>query len=387
MTKILHFCLACFYIDNHSYQENMLPKFHKRLGFDVKIIASTVNFNSKGELYFDNKHNEYVSVDGIPVIRLPYKKPVRINSHLRVYEGLYEEIEKYKPDILFIHGGQFLDILQIVKYLKKNTQVSVFVDNHTDRINSMNNMLSKHVLHNVIWRFCFKKINPFVKTFWGVTPARSKFLNEVYNIDLKKIQTLPMGIDDDSLKLFNRVDVFKKYKNIYSLGDNDIIVVTGGKIDMKKNIHILLDVFKLLPETYKLIVFGTVNDEMRPIFENLDDILNVKYVGWKNQTEIIELFTLADLAVFPGTHSVLWEQAIGFGLPTIVKYWEGFDHLYLNKSISSLVNIDVDELKKTILFYGDHLAELKSIAKQNYKQFSYSTISKKAIGYVEKEVK
>lgn len=26
--KILHICLASFYIDNYSYQENLLPKFH-----------------------------------------------------------------------------------------------------------------------------------------------------------------------------------------------------------------------------------------------------------------------------------------------------------------------------------------------------------------------
>ena len=35
--KILHLMLACFYIDNYSYQENYLPKYHKKQGNDVEI--------------------------------------------------------------------------------------------------------------------------------------------------------------------------------------------------------------------------------------------------------------------------------------------------------------------------------------------------------------
>ncbi len=29
--KIVHMCLGCFYPDNYSYQENMLPKYHKEM--------------------------------------------------------------------------------------------------------------------------------------------------------------------------------------------------------------------------------------------------------------------------------------------------------------------------------------------------------------------
>ena len=36
--KIVHLCLGCFFPDNYSYQENMLPKFHKELGYDVKVL-------------------------------------------------------------------------------------------------------------------------------------------------------------------------------------------------------------------------------------------------------------------------------------------------------------------------------------------------------------
>ena len=36
--KIVHLCLCSFFPDNYSYQENLLPKYHKRLGYDVEVI-------------------------------------------------------------------------------------------------------------------------------------------------------------------------------------------------------------------------------------------------------------------------------------------------------------------------------------------------------------
>ena len=71
--KILHLCLACFYIDNYTYQENILPRINHEDGHDVRILAST-------ETYVDNAHlgyvepAEYVTEYGVPIKRLPYVK-------------------------------------------------------------------------------------------------------------------------------------------------------------------------------------------------------------------------------------------------------------------------------------------------------------------------
>ena len=52
--KIMHPCLAAFYIDDYGYQENILPKAHKKSGHDVEIVAST-------EVYSDEKTLTYCS--------------------------------------------------------------------------------------------------------------------------------------------------------------------------------------------------------------------------------------------------------------------------------------------------------------------------------------
>ncbi|MGI6706539.1 MAG: hypothetical protein ACOX6S_09950 [Clostridia bacterium] len=113
--KVLHLCLGNFYIDNYSYQENILSKFHKKMGLDVEVIASLVSFDENGEPCLLKKSGSYINEYGIPVTRLEYKN-VRFSKRLRLYKGTYEAISKANPDIIFIHGCQFLDIKHVVRY-------------------------------------------------------------------------------------------------------------------------------------------------------------------------------------------------------------------------------------------------------------------------------
>lgn len=43
------FVFSEFFVDNYTYQENLLPKYHKMAGHDVTIIASLVSFSEKGK--------------------------------------------------------------------------------------------------------------------------------------------------------------------------------------------------------------------------------------------------------------------------------------------------------------------------------------------------
>ena len=56
--KIVHLCISAFYIDNCSYQENLLPKYHAKMGYDVTIIASLATYDKDGNLIFLDKPSE-----------------------------------------------------------------------------------------------------------------------------------------------------------------------------------------------------------------------------------------------------------------------------------------------------------------------------------------
>ena len=89
----------------------------------------------------------------------------------------------------------------------------------------------------------------------------------------------------------------------------------------------------------------------------------------------------SDLGVFPGTHSVLWEQYTGLGVPCIFGEWDGIKHLDVGGNcvfVSS--RDDLFNQLKHILFdvmaYKEMLASAKAKGPES---FSYTAIANKAI--------
>lgn len=383
--KILHICLANFYIDNYSYQENLLPKFHKQLGFDVEIIASLVSFDENGKPCFLEAGGSYVNEYNIPVTRLEFKKSV-LSRRFRQYIGTYEAIQKANPDIIFIHGCQFLDIKYVVKYLKQNPHVKVFVDNHADFSNSARNWLSKNILHKKIWKYCAHLINPYTDKFYGVLPARVEFLNKIYKLPEDKLELLLMGADDEKVLESQKKDYRKVIRKNYNISDDDFLIVTGGKIDnAKKQVLLLIKAIHLMKKkNIKLIVFGSVIKELKKELENLVDGVRVQYVGWINSEDSYKYFSASDLVVFPGRHSVFWEQVAGMGIPMLVKYWPGTTHVDVGGNCRFIYKDTVDEIREKIenIVQDKKLYdEMKLAAKKGMKNFSYYNIAKQSINY------
>lgn len=106
--RITHLCLGCFFPDGYSYQENMLPKFHLLQGHEVSVIASLQTFDKDGRVSYIEKATAYINEYGIPVTRLNYKKPMKIYRKMKRFIGTYDDLTNANPQILFIHGCQFV---------------------------------------------------------------------------------------------------------------------------------------------------------------------------------------------------------------------------------------------------------------------------------------
>jgi 1,2-diacylglycerol 3-alpha-glucosyltransferase len=107
------------------------------------------------------------------------------------------------------------------------------------------------------------------------------------------------------------------------------------------------------------------------------------YLDWLSPRDVQRYFVAADLAVFPGTHSVLWEEAAGLGLPLVVKRWVGIEHIDVGGNCFFFENGTTEEIASTLsaLIGSRHtLAKAKekaSAVSANY--FAYTEIGRKAI--------
>ena len=383
--KIVHLCLGCFFPDNYSYQENMLPKFHQQLGYDVEVIASLVTFDENGQGTFLEKGSSYRNEYGIPVTRLDNKKPIRLYRKLKRYIGTYEALEKAKPDILFIHGCQFMDMDIVVRYLKQHSGVRVYVDNHADFSNSGTNFLSKTILHKKLWRHTAKIIEPYTIKFYGVLPARVDWLVDMYHLPKEKCELLVMGADDDKIEEAKANNARETIRKKYHIADDDFLIMTGGKIDAFKTqtLQLMEAVGRLSYPKVKLIVFGSVIPELKEKVLSLCDGTKIQYIGWVKSDESYNYWSAADLAVFPGRHSVFWEQVAGMGIPMICRYWNGTTHIDVGGNVLFLQEDSSDAIEKLLRqVTGDRTYYEKMLSasrKQAKNIFSYREISKRAI--------
>lgn len=377
--RVVHVIIACFYREGQGYQENILPKKHMQLGFDTSIVA----WDSK-----EPQGKSYVNRDGIPVCLLPLNnsfvartKGLRRIPHRRVV-GLYATLVRLKPDIIFVHGTDILDNRDVVKYVNKHGAVECYADQHADYYNTPVKSLTSRLTVEFVGKRTVKSLASVSKKLWGVTPWRVQYLHDIYGVSENKLGLLPMGGDEDFIIGKDTKAIRKAIRNQYGIKDSDFLVVTGGKIDRRKHQDLLMEaVCRSNGKGVSLLVFGTPDKEMAAVVENYNDVNNIKFAGWIPSEKAYDMYLASDLAFFPGTHSVLWEQAVACALPIATQHWKGMEHINVNGNAILIDSVTVESILDIIhkCLEGDYYKRLKENAIDVAKDFYYIEIAKKAI--------
>lgn len=382
---IVHLALACFYIEGFEYQENILPRKHREAGNTVYIITSQYSFN-KNHIVYERAVGEYINGDKIPVTVLGYnEKYKKLSRMFRIYNGLYDKLMKINPHIIFCHGTQFFSINGLIRYKRNNPDVKVFFDNHGDYVNSGVSLSFKRRLqHRLLWGYIARRAAKISEVIWGVTPLRVKFLQEIYKVNPKKTALLIMGGDDDKIDFKNQLNIRNCLRQKHKIETDDFLIITGGKINTAKNIHLLIEAVKKINNpSVKLVVFGQPDLEMAKEFEEITRSEVIRNIGWIKSEDAYNWFLASDLAVFPGTHSVLWEQACACAIPCVFKFWDGMTHVDVGGNCKFLHNDSIEEIAQTILeIYNnsDLYKKMKKVAvEKGIDYFSYRQIAKRSI--------
>jgi hypothetical protein len=387
--RIAHICLAAFYIDGFGYQENILPRIHRKIGHDVVIVASTETYLDRTRLGYVEP-SSYINEDGVPVHRLPYASwvPRRFQSKIRAYEGLEALLDEFRPDLIFVHDVQFWDFLAIRRYVLRHP-TPVYADCHTDYVNSARGFISRHLLHGLFYRAILRHVAPVVQRYLPTLPARADFLHEVYGLDRAKMELLPFGADDTQTEGLDRAEVRREARAQWGIPNDALLFVTGGKLDLRKNIHSLIDRFSHAKRAgelgnARLLVFGQADPQVQVELDRIDVHDHVVMLGWTPANQIYRAFWAADFALFPGTHSVLWEEAIGHGLGALFHRWQGMGHLDLGGNVRIIDNAAPEtldaQLRELTAEDGAEVRRLSAVAaEKGAKVFSFSAIAAKAI--------
>lgn len=383
--KIVHVTITSnVFGKDYAYQDNLLSKAHRKMGHDVSIVSSTYsNFDPNTGKTVQAQSGEETIGDNIRLIRLKPVFPWFINHSIHVFWGFRKTIERLNPDIIFAHGIASLNYRFFSQYKKTHPNVKIVFDNHADFNNSCQKKLRYLYSRYIVRHFVMSKIEETSNHFYGVTPARCDFLHDMYAAPLNKISLLPMGADDDDMHFENKEIIRKDVRLRYNIKDDDFLIVTGGKIDPLKNIHVLAEAVSNISNKHiKMIIFGSIRDDLKKVFERLRSE-RIKCIGWIPSNEVYRYFYAADIVMFPGLHSVLWEQAVASQVPCAFSKIKGFEHVDIGGNCVLMDEKSVDYYKTLIEkiytdkgFYSELFMNAHS--DQTY-QFLYSNIAQKVL--------
>ncbi|MBE6797083.1 MAG: glycosyltransferase family 4 protein [Ruminococcaceae bacterium] len=389
--KIVHIAIEAPYNEGWGYQENLLPKYQVKLNHQVTLVTTTKQNLSNNQTE-KVESGVYESPDGFKVVRLNNLQyfPRFVADKVKLF-SIYDVLKEEQPDLIMVHGLENFSVLQINKYLKKdNPRCKVIADNHLD-YNIGKSFLRKDIAMRIFVaavRLLNKKMQKHYEKVYGVTPWRCEFAHEILGIDKNKLDVFPAGADDEHINYENRERIKNEIRKKHGVSDNEFLIVTGGKIDADKNIHILMEAVANLDfENIKLLVFGTPSPDIEEKFNKLSQNGKIISIGWIPAKETYNYFLAADLVFFPGQHSVMWEQVVACGTPIVMKHYKSMHHCDVGGNAKFLYEDSVEGISKLLTellteekLYRDMLDVARS---EKRKQFLYSELAKKSIEVME----
>lgn len=351
--------LCDLYDERSQYQENLLAKYYTKHGHDVTIVAST--FNSPADFYadaYDGGAGVREYFDGrAKVIKLPYQ--LNVLNKLRRFGGVGKILEREQPDLIFVHGIH-LNLSDAAAYKRRHRSCRIIMDYHADYSNSAKNWLSLNVLHKVIRKRFLHRYRNAIDKIYPVVPMSALFLNEVYGIPRDEMELLPLGADRDLADRVVRERSGEAIRHELGIPSDAVVIFTGGRLGPLKQTHCLLDAFLRLddPNLHVMIV-GTAaaghEDYVQGLMEQCSANPRAHFVGWVDGHDVYSYMHACDFAVFPASQSIMWQQAIGMGLPLVVGEGSQLGHqdpsylnLYDNVVILARHDVKADVIANTI---------------------------------------
>lgn len=309
--KIVHLCLSCFYIDGYAYQENELVAQNVADGHDVLVIASTETFGDDRKLtYLEPK--SYLGSDGAMVIRLPYCGwlPHVFMRKLRMHPGVYQLLDREKPDVILFHGLCGWELNAAAKYKRTHPSTKFFVDSHEDFNNSARSFISKHFLHSTYYRLIAKFCLSSIDKILCISIDTMKFVRDYYGLPSSKLEFYPLGgkvFDDSDYSETRQVS-----RTQFGISSQEILFVQSGKIDSSKKLLESLRAFTVVNDSrFQFIIAGHLQEGIGAEVETLiSQDARIRFVGWKTPNELRGLLCAADVYVQPGTQSATMQMSI-----------------------------------------------------------------------------
>lgn len=155
-------------------------------------------------------------------------------------------------------------------------------------------------------------------------------LKDLYGIPESKLVCIPNGLEDEYRK--RDVESCRSLREKYGFGEDDILIIFAGRLDLVKGVSELIEAFKLLQQEIpaaKLIIAGSGN------FTRCFEVSNpcwshIVFTGFIPKEQLYELYAIAQMGVVPSIHEEFGYVAVEMmlnELPIVVNNTTGLKEI------------------------------------------------------------
>lgn len=275
--------------------------------------------------YFDENFGQSVKWD-IPLLdgyNYKFLKNISPSPNPSKFFGqvnpeIISELKNGSYDAIWIHGWNSVTnwIAMLAAFQFK---IPVLLRGETNLLNEstgLKNNFKKLILSNL-----FKKI----RVFLSIGTANEVFY-KTYGASEEKIFSVPYTVNNDFfISKANELNPGKKnLKKKYSISADLPVILFSGKLIEQKRPYDLLKAFELISKEVECSLIFVGDGELRKDLEQYvleKQIKNTYFMGFRNQTELPEIYSMADIFVLPSRFEpwgLVVNEAMCLGLPIVV---------------------------------------------------------------------
>ena len=234
--------------------------------------------------------------------------------------GIYKEMRESRYDAIIIFGyGWFISWFAWASALFLKIPIIFRGETNLLRLNRQKGLKRRAKEH--ILRIFFSKCECFLP----IGKLNGEYF-KYFGIDEKKLFSCPYAVDNDFFtkeKGFYQ-DKAGEIKSFYKIPVDKIVILFAGKFLSKKCPLDLLEAYKRMTNrqscTLVFVGDGPLSQDMsRFVSEN--NLRNVYFLGFLNQTEITKIYSITDVFVFPSDFEpfgLVLNEVMCFGIPVII---------------------------------------------------------------------
>ena len=306
-------------------QEFLLAKWNRRHGHDVHVVTSD---RYKPVADYDEAWGGLLGprilAPGTSVIEAVHVHRLRVAFEMKSrpwLRGLEKAVSEIHPDVLFVHGTGSPLAFSAAR-IARRLGLPMLMDNHMV-FSSRNRKLYGAIYYRLLRFFSPRVLGRATYRFLGVADECCQFLEKEQGIEAGVIECLPLAVDTD---LFRPMPETREVtRRRLGVPENATVILQTGKLAPRKAPHLLAEAAApLLKDDSDLhLVFIGGGDEgylarVRAPAESVGVLPQMHFVPLVSVSELASMYSMADLAVYPGGTSLSCLEAAACDLPVVM---------------------------------------------------------------------